>query len=182
MIVLRDVRTEDENSILRWRNLPEVADYMYTDHRITTEEHKRWFQRMLDDRTSRYWIIVCDGEDVGLANIYDLDEPNRRCSWAFYVASPNVRGKGVGSFVEYSVLSFVFDELKLHRLCCEVLGFNEAVVEMHRSFGFEQEGLFRQHVFKAEQAIDVVYLAMLRQEWESRKPGVEGRLREKGIL
>jgi len=167
--------------VLRWRNLPEVAKYMYTDHVITPEEHEKWFQRILKDPTCRYWIIVCDGRDVGLANIYNLDRQNRRCYWAFYIVSPNVRGKGVGSFVECTILHHVFDELQLNKLCCEVLAFNETVTNMHKGFGFKQEGLFREHIVKGEQSMDIVCLAMVRQEWESVKPEIESRLRQKGI-
>ncbi len=182
MIHLRDIQSEDKEKILKWRNLPEVAKYMYTDHYVTPEEHDRWFQRIINDPSCCYWIIVCDGVDVGLVNVYDLDQQNQRCYWAFYVADPNVRGKGVGSFVEYSVLHYVFDELGLNKLCCEVLDFNEAVVNMHKRFGFQQEGLYREHIIKGGQAFDVVALAMLRNEWESRKPQIEERLRRKGLL
>ena len=182
MITLRDLRPEDEAQILAWRNLPEVARFMYTDHAIGEAEHHAWFVGLGADPRRRYWIVTSDGEDVGLANIYALDEENRRCYWAFYLASPNVRGKGVGSFVEYSVLRHVFDALGLNKLCCEVLVFNEPVIKMHESFGFVREGLFRDHVFKQGTPHDVVCLAMLRSEWEGRRAETERRLREKGLI
>ena len=182
MISLRDVRPEDRDMIRQWRNLPKVADYMYTDHEITPEEHAAWFSHVLEDPTCKYWIIVCDGEDVGLVNLYAIDQANRRCSWAFYVASPNVGGKGVGSYVEYAILNYVFDELKFEKLCCEVLSFNKGVVEMHRRFGFVQEGLFRKHILKRGEFNDVVCLAILKEEWETLRPQQEQKLRAKGIL
>ena len=180
--LLRDIRADDIAMIREWRNLPKVADYMYTDHLIGVEEHQVWFSRVLRDPTCKYWIIVCDGENVGLANLYSIDLRNRRCYWAFYVVSPNVRGKGVGSYVEYAILNYVFDELKLEKLCCEVLSFNEGVVEMHRRFGFAQEGLFRKHIFKREKFHDVVCLAILKEEWEGMRPQQEQKLRSKGLL
>jgi UDP-4-amino-4,6-dideoxy-N-acetyl-beta-L-altrosamine N-acetyltransferase len=179
---LRDIQIEDRDKILEWRNLPIVADYMYTDHVITPEEHHGWFSRILKDPAYKYWMIVCDGEEVGLANLYAIDRQNKRCSWAFYVVSPNVRGKGVGSYVEYTVLNYVFQELNLQKLCCEVLAFNRGVVEMHRRFGFSQEGLFRKHIFKRNEYHDVVSLAMLKEDWETLRPQQEQKLRSKGVL
>jgi UDP-4-amino-4,6-dideoxy-N-acetyl-beta-L-altrosamine N-acetyltransferase len=179
---LRDVRPDDVDMIREWRNLPKVADYMYTDHVIGPEEHAAWFARVLKDPTYKYWIIVCDGEDVGVANLNAIDQINRRCYWAFYVVSPNVRGKGVGSYVEYYVLNYVFDELKFEKLCCEVLSFNEGVVEMHRRFGFVQEGLFRKHILKRGAFNDVVCLAILKEEWEALRPQLEEKLKAKGVL
>lgn len=182
MIALRDVRHGDREMIRNWRNSPDVAKHMYSDHHITPEEHGRWFVRIMNDATCRYWVIICDGVDVGLADIYDLDERNRRGYWAFYVANPSVRGKGVGSFVEYSVMRYAFDELGLNKLYCEVLAFNTQVVNMHKSFGFQQEGILREHIFKGGQPFDIVVLAILHKEWEVRRPQIEERLRTRGLL
>jgi UDP-4-amino-4,6-dideoxy-N-acetyl-beta-L-altrosamine N-acetyltransferase len=182
MIELRDITPADKETIRQWRNLPEVGKYMYTDHQISPEEHEIWFQRAIKNPANRYWIIVCDGEDVGLVNIYALDERNRRCYWAFYIASADVRGKGVGTFVEYSVIQYVFGVLGLNKLCCEVLGFNEAVVNMHKRFGFRQEGLYRKHIYKGGKYHDVVSLALLHADWEDKKLEIEEKLRGKGLL
>lgn len=182
MIQLRDLKSNDKDMILQWRNKPEVAKYMYTDHDISREEHNRWFERIINAPKCRYWIIVCDQIDVGLVNIYEIDEKNQRCFWAFYVADSSVRGKGVGSFVEYSVLKYVFGDLKLNKLCCEVLGFNDHVVNMHKQFGFREEGIFREHIIKGDKIFDVVRLAILREEWEEEKTNIKNRLKDKGVL
>jgi len=182
MIKLRDMKASDESMILAWRNLPEVGKYMYTDGPISPETHAQWLAKTLAHSSDHYWVIVCDEQDVGLANISDVDTVNRRCFWAFYIASSDVRGKGVGSFVEYFILSHVFDVLKLNKLCCEVLGFNEAVVNMHKRFGFRQEGVYRQHIAKGSVFHDVVALAMLREEWIAEKPKLTERLRQKGLI
>ena len=179
---LREIRSDDREKIYRWRNSPDVAKYMYTDHQITEEEHNRWFDAILNDRSHKYWIIVYDKEDIGLVNLYDIDQHNKRCFWAFYITSQNVRGKGAGSFVEYYMLKYVFEDLAYNKLCCEVLYSNQAVVDMHKSFGFQEEGLFRQHRLKNGQFMDVVALAMLRSEWDEKKPQIEQKLKAKGIL
>jgi UDP-4-amino-4,6-dideoxy-N-acetyl-beta-L-altrosamine N-acetyltransferase len=182
MTSLRDMTAADKEKIRLWRNLPEVRKYMYTDHEISSAEHAAWFNRIIENPASKYWIIVCDGEDVGLAWLFDIDRHNLRCYWGFYIASPNVRGKGAGSVVEYSVLRYVFDELRLNKLCGEVLDFNQAVVNMHKSFGFVQEGYFRKHIFKGNEMHDIFCIGMTREDWEAGKPEIEKRLRAKGLI
>ena len=117
-----------------------------------------------------------------MVSITGIDRENQRCSWAFYLASPAVRGRGVGSFVEYSVLRHVFDDLGLNKLCCEVFAFNEGVIRMHESFGFEREAIYRQHIFKKGKFHDVVALATLAEDWARNRQAIERRLRDKGIL
>jgi UDP-4-amino-4,6-dideoxy-N-acetyl-beta-L-altrosamine N-acetyltransferase len=181
-IALRDIRPGDKEKIRNWRNLPEVAKYLYTDHYITAEEHEKWFASIFDDPTRRYWMITYEQEDVGLVYLYNIDQTNERCYWAFYVAGTGLRGKGIGSFVEYSILQYVFCHLDFNRLCCEVLVSNQPVIEMHKGFGFIQEGYFRQHVIKSDQPVDVVSLAILQEEWVLKRPEIEDRMRRKGLL
>jgi UDP-4-amino-4,6-dideoxy-N-acetyl-beta-L-altrosamine N-acetyltransferase len=179
---LRPVRLDDREKIYLWRNMPEVAKYMYTDHQITEEEHNLWFDAVQKGSGRKYWIIVYEKEEVGLVNLYDIDPLNRRCFWAFYIASKNVRGKGVGSIVEYHILKHVFEDLDYNKLCCEVLSSNHTVVDMHKNFGFQEEGLYRQHRIKNSQFVDVVALGMLRSEWNEKKSQIEKTLKAKGIL
>jgi RimJ/RimL family protein N-acetyltransferase len=53
---------------------------------------------------------------------------------------------------------------------------------MHKNFGFQEEGLYRQHRIKNGQFVDVVALGMLRSEWNEKKSQIEKTLKAKGIL
>lgn len=182
MINLRPIHDQDRDQVYRWRTLPEVANYMYSDHAISQEEHRLWFDQMQADSSCIYQIIEVDEVGVGVVYITGIDRKNLRCSWGFYLASSAVRGRGVGSFVEYSILRIVFDELGLNKLCCEVFDFNKAVIQMHESFGFKKEGTFRQHVQKSGEFHDIVALALLVAEWQENRSAIERRLRAKQIL
>ena len=167
---LRPIGLDDMVRVLVWRNLPEVATYMYTDHRITGAEHARWFAGAMNDETKRYWIIELDGEPVGLANLYDISALQKRAYWAFYLADDRVRGKGVGAATERWVLRHVFLDLELDKLCCEVLATNDGVVKMHQRYGFRIDGVLRRHVIKAGDRVDVVTMSLLRDEWTDHSP------------
>jgi UDP-4-amino-4,6-dideoxy-N-acetyl-beta-L-altrosamine N-acetyltransferase len=166
---LRPVLADDRDRLLEWRNLPEVATYMYTDHQISKAEHESWFALAMVDPTRRYWIIELDGEPVGLANLYDIALAQKRAYWAFYLADPRVRGRGVGSATERFVMRHVFLDLGLDKLCCEVLATNDGVVKMHERYGFHVDGVLRRHVLKAGDRVDVVTMSLLRDEWASSR-------------
>ncbi len=86
MITFREIKSSDKEIIFKWRNLESVAQYMFTDHKISLEEHNNWFNKMLKDPTVKYWIIAVDDVDVGVANIFDINHTHKRCFWAFYIA------------------------------------------------------------------------------------------------
>lgn len=169
-VTLRPLALADIIRVREWRNLPEVARYMYTDHEISEAEHASWFGKALDSPDRRYWIIELDSTPVGLANVYDINPSHRRAYWAFYLADPTVRGRGVGSATERFVLRWAFEELALNKLCCEVLGSNEGVVAMHQKFGFSIDGTLRSHIWKRDRFEDVVALSILAEEWRAQQP------------
>lgn len=170
---LRPLQLGDIERVREWRNLPDVARYMYTDHEIGEPEHAAWFGHAMNDPKRRYWIIELDGQPVGLVNLYEISMEHRRAYWAFYLADPSVRGRGVGSFTERWVLHHVFEDLGLNKLCCEVLASNEGVVRMHERYGFVVDGMLRQHIQKQGSFVDVVTMSILRDEWASGRWGDE---------
>jgi UDP-4-amino-4,6-dideoxy-N-acetyl-beta-L-altrosamine N-acetyltransferase len=173
-VSLRPLGLGDMIRVLEWRNLPEVASFMYTDHRITDAEHARWFAAAMTDETKRYWIIELHNVPVGLANLYDISTLHRRAYWAFYLADDQVRGKGVGSATERYVMRHVFTELAFDKLCCEVLATNEGVVKMHQRYGFEVDGVLRRHVVKSGDRVDVIAMSLLRDDWAKSRWATDG--------
>ncbi len=173
---LRRLLSQDSRRVLAWRNSPEVAAHMYSDHAIGEAEHALWCEAALTRPDRCFWIIELDGAPVGLANLARIDPEQSRCEWAFYLADPAVRGRGVGAAVEYLVLGHVFESRGLNKLWCEVLAENTAVVRLHERFGFTREALFRDHVRKGGVFQDVVGLGLLRREWPRAKATAELQL------
>jgi UDP-4-amino-4,6-dideoxy-N-acetyl-beta-L-altrosamine N-acetyltransferase len=108
--------------------------------------------------------------------LYTINFTFRTCYWAFYLADQNTRGSGLGAKVELAVLDYVFDDLKLNKLLCEVFVDNEKVVAMHEKFGFRRESYFREHVFKDGSYKDVVGLALLRREWTQLQASMRAKI------
>lgn len=179
-VSFRKVLEEDRARLLAWRNSPAVAPYMYSDHLITQAEHDRWFDGMAGDEARAFWVIELDGEPVGLVNLYAIDRAHRRCAWAYYLADPSTRGKGVGAYVELCVLDYVFGPMALNKLWCEVLVGNTGVWRLHQSFGFETEATYRDHIFKGGQFHDVHGLAILADDWKRTREAAAERLASRG--
>jgi UDP-4-amino-4,6-dideoxy-N-acetyl-beta-L-altrosamine N-acetyltransferase len=179
-VSLHSLRVEDGPQVLGWRNSDAVAPYMYSEQQITEADHALWLIAALQEPDRCYWIIRLDDQPVGLANLARIDPRNRRCEWAYYLAEPTVRGRGVGQAVEFAVLSHVFETLQLNKLWCEVFLDNEAVWKLHERFGFTREALYRQHVFKGGTGRDVVGLGMLASDWPAARKMTLARFAEKG--
>lgn len=167
----RKITEDDLEMIMNWRTKPEVSSYMYTDFEPSMDRQREWFETINRESSRRDWIIHVDGEDVGLVSLVDINEVNKRCVWAYYLGSPNVRGKGVGRNVELNILDHVFDTLKLNKLCCEVYVSNEKVIAIHEKYGSRIEGTRRQHIYKNGEFQDIVEMGVLKGDWEREIKG-----------
>jgi UDP-4-amino-4,6-dideoxy-N-acetyl-beta-L-altrosamine N-acetyltransferase len=182
MIELRDLRPSDRQQLFEWRNLPEVARWMYTDHEIRADEHDRWFDGIGSDPTRRYWIIADDGHDVGLVNLLGIDTSHRRCEFGIYVGAQGARGGGAGSAALFRALDYAFVDLLLNRVSAAALAANVDAITAYERLGLRREAFLRSHVCKGEVMHDVVGLAILADEWQTVRPTIEGRLRRKGLI
>ncbi|HCG6982496.1 UDP-4-amino-4,6-dideoxy-N-acetyl-beta-L-altrosamine N-acetyltransferase [Vibrio parahaemolyticus] len=172
---LTPLASEDLEMILEWRNAPEVRSNMYTTHEISLEEHKAWFSRLKEDETKAYFLAILNGEPVGVVGFSEINLVQGISTWAFY-ASPSAP-RGTGSLMEYYALEFAFNYLKLHKLRCEVLGFNTVVVKLHKKFGFVEEGRHRDAFFDGNDYHDIVHLGIFAQEWENVKSNLRTKLK-----
>ena len=177
---LRPLTPDDRDRLFVWRNQDEVRRYMYTDALIPRERHDAWFDSLSTNETRRYFIIEWDEEPVGLANFVDIDRHAQKAAWAFYLAEPAARGKGLGAWVEYQMIEHAFGNLSLEKLWCEVLESNAAVWKLHLSFGFQKEAHLRRHVVKSDGPHDVIGLGLLRADWAAVREDCRTRLLKHG--
>jgi hypothetical protein len=131
--VLRAAVDADRDTVLTWRNHPDVRAVSLTTHVITPEEHATWWDAALAD--PRRHILIFD--DKGVV-IFDLraDPP----SWSFYL---DVAGLGTDLLptwmrLEQAAVRYAFGELGLTRLGGETLAANKQVLALHRRFGFRE--------------------------------------------
>ncbi|MEW5922625.1 MAG: UDP-4-amino-4,6-dideoxy-N-acetyl-beta-L-altrosamine N-acetyltransferase [Candidatus Zixiibacteriota bacterium] len=173
MLKMRKIKINDLKLIMEWRMQPDVTKYMYTDPVLTIEGQRLWLQKISADESVRYWIINLDGVDIGVLNLVNIDNVNKRCAWAYYIGFTESRGKGLGRQLECNVYDYVFNKLGMEKLCCEVFAFNEKVVQIHEHFGSRREGYFRKHIQKNGEWYDVVAMAILKEEWVTIKNGID---------
>lgn len=172
---LRHLTESDLQTMLKWRNAPAVRENMYTKHEISEEEHRDWFARQQKDEHSRWYIYEDEiSKPQGVVYFTQYQPEHRSSFWGFYAGQ--YAKPGVGSLMEIAALDHAFSDLKLHKLNCEVISTNIKVVNLHKKFGFQEEGVFRDFKFNGVSFVNVVRLGLLESEWILRRPFIIDRL------
>ena len=173
MLKLRKMKEEDIYKVMEWRMFPEVTKYMYTDVQLTRESQKAWYERISKSTEYLYWIIEFDGIDIGVINLCDIDQSNKRCFWGYYIADTSFRGKGIARNLECNIYDYVFFKLGMNKLCGEVFEDNKMVIQIHQKFGSKIEGTFIAHIYKNGEYRNIVRIAILKEDWQAIKDGYE---------
>ena len=161
---LLELREDQQNELMEIRNEDSVRSKMFTSRPIQSGEHREWIDSMRSDQRRTVWAVFLDTGLIGAVSMSNFSQQHQTADWAFYV-SDRQQGTGVGGIIEFLFLEYVFDEVELAKLNCEVLASNPGVVRMHQKFGFAIEGTRRQNVAKEAAREDVILLGMLCQEW-----------------
>ena len=159
---LRTLTRNDLDRVLAWRNHPLNREVMFNQEEITTDEHYRWFEEASSDPSRRLFIFEEKGVPLGFVQFSGV-KPGAVVDWGFYTAPEAPRG--TGRKLGRCAIDHAFGELKVHKVCGQVLADNQASVNFHRRMGFRHEGVLREHQAVGGRYEDLVCFGLLSHEW-----------------
>ena len=171
IIIYKSMTFDDRDIVLEWRNKDRIRKNMFNSEIINYTEHCNWMQSIISDPLKLYFIAYDRKNDnpIGLACLVNINRKLGNCEWAFYIGEDSYLSKGHAIEMEFLILKLVFEELRLHRLGCNVLDFNQPVISFHKKFGFTEEGKYRQYLFRDGRWVDAILLSILENEYMKNK-------------
>ena len=146
---------------------------MFTDHEIKLEEHLNWLKCVEADDGRIIFVVLADDITSGVVSLNSIDKINSRAHWAFYL-SKNLQG-GFGAVLEFHFISFVFEHLSLSKLNCEVIETNEAVLSLHKKFGFVKENFVPEAIIRNDRKMGIYSLGLTKFDWEQNVDDIKCR-------
>lgn len=157
-----------------WQNDPEL---IYYDDDVPEDREPRPLERTLnfiernarpslDDEIIHWGIhIAKTNEFIGYCMAAFIDRYNRKCKFGMTIGAKEHWGKGYGREAIEAVVRFLFEELKLNRIQCEIYDFNERSIRLFESVGFQREGICRQAVLKRGEMRNEYIYGLLAESW-----------------
>ncbi len=163
---LRHLQSEDLKQIREWRNNPEINRFMFSQHIIGEEEHKNWFKLNQENELITLLMFNEGDRKLGFLQFQQQSFTTRVMEWGFYI-SP-AASKGTGSKMINIGIEYAFNELKANKIYAEILDFNIPSINLHKKFGFTQEGLLRQQHNINGSYHDVFCFGLLLEQWQRK--------------
>lgn len=160
---VRALTEDDLPMVLVWRNHPAVRSYMLTQHEISPQEHRNWFERAKEDKTRQQLIVLEGSAPIGFVQFKPACQGGI-ADWGFYLR-PDAP-KGSGSKLGQAALAHAFKKLGLHKVCGQTIESNVASIAFHQKLGFKEEGRLREQQRIANQYHTLFCFGLLAKDWQ----------------
>ncbi len=153
--------------VLQWRVKPFISKYMLSDIEYNLDMQRQWFKDISDDSSYSAWIINYQSVPIGVFNLAAIDYTNRRCNGGYYIGEE--RYMSLGAMIPPYFYNYVFQEMNFRKIYGEVIASNLNVLKMHQMHGYREVGVYKDHIFKNDQFVDVILIELLSDDWLKQK-------------
>ncbi|MFZ3577525.1 UDP-4-amino-4,6-dideoxy-N-acetyl-beta-L-altrosamine N-acetyltransferase [Virgibacillus sp. DJP39] len=164
MIEFLKLKEEHLEQVLEWRTKESVTKFMYTDIDYNLDNQKKWFDKVSNMPTERYWVISVKGNLVGVISLNDIDFYNKKTSWGFFIGDDKY--KMYGGIIPPYLYNYIFNNLNLNKITAEVMEGNSNIMKIHKLHGYREVGNYKSHIFKYDKFHDVYLMELLKEQWE----------------
>ena len=167
------VTESDLERLMVWRMRPDITEHMLTNPTLTIEGQRKWFQKLCEDESQIRWIIFYDDVPIGSIYLVDIDYDNKRCESGWFVAEKKYRSLRLAVNLQFSLWEYIFETLKFNKNYGYVMDTNKDLIKMLNYFGYETEGILKQHAYKAGIYHDIFITGMTKNRWDERKGSIK---------
>ena len=128
-----DLKLEEKEMILKWRNHPDIRKWMYNQDEIKLEEHLNFIESLKLRKDKFYFLVKKEDEFIGVIDFTQL--VNKESVYMGIYSNPNIKGNGkilLNKIIEYS-----FNNLKVKRVFSEVFAENDKAHNLYKKFNFK---------------------------------------------
>ena len=158
---IRRAEPDDCSAIYEMFRSPKVYEGTL---QIPYPSREQWRKR-ITETDGCYSLVAVSGEHViGMLTIDTFPhKPRRRHVGIIGISVTDTwQGKGVGKALMQACVDLADKWLNLTRLELEVFADNETAIRLYEQFGFQHEGLLRQHAFRDGRLVDSIVMGRLR--------------------
>ena len=168
-VTLRALNRDDAQQILEWVNNPKLKYLTGTVYPVSEVEHEKWFENKLNEKINKIFGIEehTTNSLIGVIGLNNTDLINRNAELYIYIGDESHWGKGLGTDAVRALISFVFDELNLHRVSLVVFSYNKRAISAYEKVGFVSEGVMRDSLFKDGKYHDKILMAIINDKDKS---------------
>ena len=169
-VYLRGIQSFDIEILSKWNFDEEIERFFPPKLPNSDIEQKLWFEQQTTGNNKKK-LIICDIEDncpIGLISIMNIDHINKNCEIGISIGEKNFFGSPHSSEAFLLVLSFLFRQYNMHIVYCKTFESNWRAIKFVKKFGFEEEGILKDRIFRNNSYESWVCLSLSSSRWNDQ--------------
>ncbi len=162
---------QDAEPIARWNQDSEYQQLLSSGPASlwTPKQVREWFEKDAE-QSYEFAIRTLAGDCmIGTVGLGGFDWVARDAWVGIGIGEREYWGKGYGTDAMNLILRFAFESLNLNRVSLDVFGYNRRAYLSYCKCGFKDEGRMRQWMQRGGERHDMIFMGILREEWEARQ-------------
>lgn len=168
-VYLRPAERSDLPVFVRWLTDAEVTRNLSVAAPLSEAMEEKWFEQGIERQgRDRYHFVIClvgDGRPIGAADLRDINLEDGHAAFGIMIGEKSEWSRGYGTEALYAICDFGFGQLRLERIELDVYAPNTPAQRSYEKAGFRLEGTLRHAHFADGRFLDVLRMALLRDEW-----------------
>jgi RimJ/RimL family protein N-acetyltransferase len=154
--------------LFQWVSDPVVAKNIGIRSEPSLEKTQAWIEKALQDHFILPFIITLQEKPIGMLYFdkYDSYLATARLAVA-YIGERQARDKGAGFSALWLGYSAAFEQWSLYKIWTTAHLHNFRALATYTNLGMKLEGIHRGEFILDNQRMDLLYLGVLREEFES---------------
>lgn len=171
-VLFREFEERDIDFIYRCKNDDKLNEMIVGQyHPFTYEEAEKWVRGCMGEHeTYKFWAVCTNNDEkriVGWTSLSKIDKDNKSAFfYSIVIGDPKYRKGFAWIEIQQFVIDYAFRQLYLNRLEYSCMSEHHSSMSIGPVMFFQQEGLFRQAVYKNNRYYDVAYFGLLKDEYQ----------------
>jgi RimJ/RimL family protein N-acetyltransferase len=170
------------NAFSRWGRNSEYMLLLDNDPPVlwSNKKNQEWIEQNLEKENNDIFFSIhaLEGDRlIGFIGFFNLFHSNGEAWLVVGVGEPDYWNKGYGSDAIRLALYYAFNELNLHRVTLCVFEYNQRARRAYEKLGFIYEGRIRGEFLRQGERWDLIYMGLLREEWQQMSDETIGAAR-----
>lgn len=163
-VYLRALEPADIVRTLKWHNDATLYESLGGSFRFVGRAAEvAWLKRTCKSAGGEVSLAICvtrGNRHIGNIYLRNTDWIARHAELHMFIGESSARRRGYGLSALRQIITHAFRRMGLQRIYLQVLADNAAAIRTYEKCGFTQEGLMRQHAFKAGRFQDVLVMGL----------------------
>ena len=139
-VSLKLIQKEDIELIRKWYNSKDVNQFFIFREHISKEQQEKWFEKVSTSGRDYFFLIIVDGEPIGLTEIKNIDWDRREGGTGIFIAKDEYKNALVSFEASYLLGRHFFETLNLLKAKIEILESNKRALRYNKTLGFKEFG------------------------------------------